>query len=203
VHAAGQLAAFDATRPIPARGWVLGLNRHLPVDVAVRKARPAPLGFSPRFAARAKRYRYRVLVDFVRDPALQARAWRVPLLDLDAMAREAEAARGTHDFAAFRSAGDERPTTERTLLRVDIEREADPRVVAVVVEGTAFLYNMVRILVGTMVDVARGRLEAGAIGRALASRERAHAGTTAPAHGLVLEHVDLGQPEGLGEPWPR
>jgi tRNA pseudouridine38-40 synthase len=203
VHAEGQLAAFDAQRAIPSRGWVLGLNRHLPDDVAVRRARTVPAGFSPRFAARSKRYRYRVLVDFVRDPAWRARAWRVPLIDVEAMAREAEAARGTHDFAAFRSAGDERPSTERTLLRVDVVRETDPRVVAVVFEGTAFLYNMVRILVGTMVDVARGRLEAGAVSRALESRERGMAGTTAPAHGLVLEHVDVALPEGIGEPWPR
>jgi tRNA pseudouridine38-40 synthase len=204
VHAEGQLAAFDTSRVIPARGWVLGLNRHLPDDVAVRRALSAPLGFAPRFAARAKRYRYRVLVDFVRDPAWRTTAWRVPLVDFAAMAREAEAARGTHDFAAFRSAGDERPTTERTLHRVEVEREpGDPRIVSVVVEGSAFLYNMVRILVGTMVDVARGRLEPGAVARALASRQRGHAGTTAPAHGLVLEHVDLGPAEGLGEPWPR
>ena len=203
VHAEGQLVAFDATRAIPARGWVLGLNRHLPEDVAVRAARPAPPGFSPRFAARSKRYRYRVLVDFVRDPGWQARAWRVPLLDVAAMEHEAVSARGTHDFAAFRSAGDERPSTERTLYRVDVAREADPRVVAVIVEGSAFLYNMVRILVGTMVDVARGRLDVGAVGRALAARDRGYAGTTAPAHGLVLEQVDLGAVEGLGEPWPR
>jgi tRNA pseudouridine38-40 synthase len=144
-----------------------------------------------------------VLVDFVRDPAWRARAWRVPLLDIEAMAREAEAARGTHDFAAFRSAGDDRPSTERTLFRVDVVREDDPRIAAVVVEGTAFLYNMVRILVGTMVDVGRGRLEVGAVGRALESRERCLAGTTAPAHGLVLEQVDVDLPSGTGEPWPR
>ena len=203
VHAEGQLAAFDAERAIPSRGWVLGLNKHLPDDVAVRRARAVPARFSPRFAAHAKRYRYRVVVDLVRDPSWRIRAWRVPLLDVDAMAREAEAACGTHDFAAFRSAGDERPTTERTLTRVDVEREADPRVVAVVVEGSAFLYNMVRILVGTMVDVARGRLEEGAVKRALVSRDRGQAGTTAPAHGLVLERVDVDLPEGTGEPWPR
>jgi tRNA pseudouridine38-40 synthase len=204
VHAEGQLAAFDAQRVIPSRGWVLGLNRHLPDDVAVRKAIAAPVGFSPRFAARAKRYRYRVLVDFVRDPAWRGRAWRVPKVDVDAMAREAEAARGTHDFAAFRSSGDERPTTERTLFHVAVEREADPRIVAVVVEGNAFLYNMVRILVGTMVDVARGRLETGAVRRALASGDRGHAGTTAPPHGLVLEHIDVTLPEEESrDVWPR
>jgi tRNA pseudouridine38-40 synthase len=202
VHADGQLVAFDATRDIPPRGWTLGLNQHLPEDVAVRAARAVPLAFSPRFAARGKRYRYRVLVDVVRDPVLRTRAWRVPAVDVAVMAREAEAARGTHDFAAFRSSGDARATTVRTLRRVDVERENDPRVVAVVVEGDAFLYNMVRILVGTLVDVARGRLPPGAVARALEARDRRTAGTTAPAHGLVLEHVDVLLPEGAGEPWP-
>jgi tRNA pseudouridine38-40 synthase len=206
VHAEGQLAAFDAQRVIPSRGWVLGLNRHLPEDVAVRTATSAPVGFSPRFAAQGKRYRYRVIVDLVRDPTWRGRAWRVPRLDVDAMAHEAEAARGTHDFAAFRSSGDERPTTVRTLFHVGVEREADPRIVAVVVQGNAFLYNMVRILVGTMVDVARGRLEAGAVKRALASGDRGQAGTTAPPHGLVLEHVEVTLPEpeeGPRDVWPR
>jgi tRNA pseudouridine38-40 synthase len=203
VHAEGQLAAFDATRDIPPRGWTLGLNQHLPEDVAVRSARPVPPGFSPRFAARGKRYRYRVLVDSVRDPVWRTRAWRVPEADSAVMAREAEAARGSHDFAAFRSSGDERATTVRTLGRVDVERESDPRVIAVVVEGDAFLYNMVRILVGTMVDVARGRLAPGAVARALDARDRRVAGTTAPAHGLVLEQVEVELPPEAGEPWPR
>lgn len=202
VHAEGQMVAFDTEQDIPARGWTLGLNQHLPDDVAVRSARAVPPGFAPRFASRGKRYRYRVLVDPVRDPRWRTRAWRVPGVDPEAMAREAEAARGTHDFASFRSAGDERATTVRTLSRVAVEREDDPRIVALVVEGDAFLYNMVRILAGTVVDVARGRLAGGAVVRALDSRDRRVAGTTAPAHGLVLERVDVDLPEGTGDPWP-
>jgi len=203
VHAQGQLVAFDALRDVPLRGWVLGLNKNLPDDVAVRAARAVPPGYSPRFSARGKRYRYRVLVDAVRDPLWRTRAWRIPDLEPEAMLPEAEAARGTHDFASFRSSGDERPTTVRTLTRVDIEYEADRRIVAVVVEGDAFLHNMVRILVGTMVDVGRRRLEAGATARALAVRDRRAAGTTAPAHGLVLERVDMELTDQRGEQWPR
>ena len=130
------------------------------------------------------------------------RAWRVSDVDVAAVALEARAALGTHDFVAFRSSGDERDNTVRTLSRVEVEREAHPGVVAVVVEGNAFLYNMVRILVGTMVDVGRGRLEQGAVARALESRDRGQAGTTAPAQGLVLERVDVELPSGSGERWP-
>ncbi len=202
VHAEGQLAAFDTERDIPPKGWTLGINQHLPDDLAVRAARAVPAGFSPRFAATGKRYRYRVLVDEVRDPRWRQLAWRIPELDVDAAASEGRAAIGTHDFAAFRASGDERVDTTRTLTRVAVERESDPRVVSFVVEGNAFLYNMVRILVGTLVDVGRGRLAPGAIDRALAAKDRALAGTTAPAHGLVLEQVHVRLPEGAGERWP-
>ncbi|MGD0524879.1 MAG: tRNA pseudouridine(38-40) synthase TruA [Polyangiaceae bacterium] len=202
VHAEGQLVAFDSERAIPAKGWTLGLNQHLPEDLAVRASRAIPAGFSPRFASRGKRYRYRVLVDPVRDPRWRTRAWRVSDVDPAAMGREGLAAVGTHDFAAFRSAGDERAITTRTLTRVEVEPGDDPRLLSVVVEGSAFLYNMVRILVGTMVDVGRGRLAPGAVARALETHERREAGITAPAHGLVLEHVFVDLPEGTGEQWP-
>jgi tRNA pseudouridine38-40 synthase len=201
VHAAGQLAAFDGTVDVPLRGWVLEINKHLPDDVAVRSARRVPAGYAPRLAARSKRYRYRVLVDVIRDPHWRTRAWRLPELDVEAMASEAACARGTHDFASFRAAGDSRANTVRTLTRLDVEREEDPRVVAVVVEGDAFMQHMVRILVGTMADVARKRLARGAMAAALGARDRRAAGTTAPAHGLMLEHVEV-ELEGLGERWP-
>jgi tRNA pseudouridine38-40 synthase len=202
VHAEGQLVAFDTRRDIPERGWVLGLNQHLPDDLAVRSARAVPSGFVPRFAARGKRYRYRVLVDSVRDPRWRTHAWRVSSIDPSAFAREGHDAVGTHDFAAFRTASDPRINTVRTVTRVEVEAEADPRVLAVVVEGNAFLHNMVRILVGTMVDVGRGRLPAGTVATAIAQRTRVAAGTTAPAHGLVLERVDVDLPEGAGARWP-
>jgi tRNA pseudouridine38-40 synthase len=191
VHADGQRVAFDTALLVPSRGWVLGLNQHLPDDLAVRAACTVKAGFAPRFAARSKRYRYRVLEDAVRDPRWRSRAWRVPELDVSAVAREAKAAVGTHDFASFRSAADERPSTVRTLTRVDVERGQDARIVSIVVEGNAFMHNMVRILVGTMVDVGAGRLPAGTMAAAIAARDRRAAGTTAPAHGLVLEQVHL------------
>jgi tRNA pseudouridine38-40 synthase len=203
VHAEGQVAAFDALRDIEARGWVLGLNAALPDDVAARAARRVPAGFDPRAAARGKRYRYRLLVDPVRDPLLRGRAWRVGHpLDLDRMEREAARLEGTHDFRAFRSARDEREHTTRTLARVAIERES-ARVVGILVEGSAFMHNMVRIIAGTLVDVARGHLAEGAVTRAIESGDRSVLGTTAPAHGLVLERVELAGIDEGGDAWPR
>ncbi len=210
VHAEGQLAAFDTTLDIPPKGWVLGLNQHLPEDVAVRAARIVPADFTPRFAARGKRYRYRLVLDKVRDPRLRTRAWRIgDDVDLDKLAREAQTIVGTHDFAAFRTSADERAITVRTMTRAVVEKELDephesgPRIVSITIDGTAFLHNMVRILVGTLMDVARGRLEEGAIVRAIAAKDRRVAGTTAPAHGLTLERIDVELPNGAGERWPQ
>jgi tRNA pseudouridine38-40 synthase len=203
VHAEGQLAAFDPTRAIDARGWVLGLDSHLPEDVAVRAARGMPFGYDPRTMSRRKRYRYSLLLDQVRDPLRRGRAWRLGYdLDLERMAREARRAEGTHDFRAFRTSHDQRQNTVRTLERVAVERLGD-RVITIAVTGTAFMHNMVRILAGTLVDVARGQLDEGAVTRAIASGERRDLGPTAPAHGLCLELVDVAIPETAGVPWPR
>ncbi|MEI7893322.1 MAG: tRNA pseudouridine(38-40) synthase TruA [Myxococcales bacterium] len=202
VHAEGQLVGVDVFRRIAPRGWVLGLNKVLPEDLSVRQARLVPIGYNPRHEARRKRYGYRLQVDAVRDPHLRLRVWRVaPPVDLARLGREAEAAVGTHDFASFRAASDGREHTVRTMFRV--ETAVEGRVVRVVVEGNAFMHNMVRILVGTLVDVARGRLAEGAVARALAVRDRRVAGMTAPAQGLTLEQIEVALPEGVAEMWPE
>lgn len=203
VHAEAQLAAFDTALAMPPRGWVLTLNQHLPDDVSVRWAQHVSPGFAPRFASKTKRYRYDLLLDKVRDPLWSAKTWRIGYdMNMEAMAREARSIVGTHDFAAFRSAGDERAVTVRTIRSATVKQNTeDPRRFSIEVVGTAFLYNMVRILVGTLVDVARGHLEEGAIARAIAERKRELAGQTAPPHGLTLAAIELDVPDG-GEAWP-
>ncbi|WP_437712754.1 tRNA pseudouridine(38-40) synthase TruA [Sorangium sp. So ce448] len=204
VHARDQRVAFDTTAPLPPRGWVLATARHLPEEIVIRRAAVVRLGFSPRFESLRKRYRYLVLRDLVRDPFLSRRAWRVEGITDEAIERaraEALAAKGTHDFAAFRTSADERTTTVRTLYGVELSLDpADPRVVRIDVEGNAFLHNMVRILVGTLMDVARGHLAPGAIARALSSLDRRDAGITAPPDGLYLERIHL-RDDGQ-EAWP-
>ncbi len=205
VHAWDQRVAFDPTLSIPLRGWALGLARHLPEEIAIRRAWLVEPGFVPRFASLRKRYRYRVLFDERRNPFLEGRAWRIPHTlneeTLGLVRGECEAVIGTHDFAAFRSAADERENTTRTLFAVAPARDAeDPHSLWITFEGDAFLHNMVRILVGTFVDVGRGRKPPGSAARALATKDRREAGITAPAEGLMLERVWLRE-EGQS-PWP-
>jgi tRNA pseudouridine38-40 synthase len=182
------------------------VNAALPTDVAVRSARAVPRGFEPRAHGRGKRYRYHVLIDRVRDPLLERSAWRVDA-PFDRARAEAELAAivGTHDFRAFRTAADPRIDTVRTLARATIvePRADEPRLLAIEVDGNAFLHNMVRIIAGTAIDVGRGRLRPGATARALASGARTDLGMTAPPHGLILDEVRLELPalEG-GDAWP-
>lgn len=192
VHARGQLAAFDPTRTIAPKGWALGLSAHLPSEITIRQAALAPPGAEPRFFAVRKRYRYLILRDPLRDPFWEGRALRFShQLDIHELRAEAAFLVGTHDFAAFRSSSDERTNTVRTIETVRVEHLADDsRVLAVDVVGTGFMHNMVRIIVGTLLDVARGQLAAGAIAKGLAGGGRKDLGMTAPAQGLYLESIE-------------
>lgn len=202
VHALGQVAAFDPTRAIEPRGWLRGLNASLPDDVAVVGAETCEPGYTPRFDTVDKTYRYLVLRGEVRHPLLRGRAWFLgprhggTSLDLPAMRAAAERLCGTHDFRAFRSADDDRENTTRTLHAIDVHDGwgDEPRLVAIEVRGDAFMKNMVRILVGTLVEVGRGRRTPDEVTALLGpSARRDDAGTTAPAHGLTLVSMRLGR----------
>jgi tRNA pseudouridine38-40 synthase len=202
VHARAQLAAFDTDQPIPARGWALGVARHLPAEIGVLRAAPVRPGFDPRAHVHSKTYRYSVLESPVRDPLLESRAWRVGhRLNHELMAAEIRHLVGEHDFRAFRSAADERIHTVRRILRAEVRKAgSDPRCLDIWLEGDGFLHHMVRIIAGTLVDVGRGRLPAGSIARAFGSGSRGELGITAPPDGLYLEEVDLDEP--VADGWP-
>lgn len=196
VHARDQRVAFDPSRELPLSAWTHGAQKHLPDSLSIRAAWPVEAGYNPRFCTIAKTYRYLLLADPARDPFWDGRAWRVAELlgdvAVDRMQAEAAVAVGQHDFAAFRGALDKRESTVRTLSTVAVTRAPDdPRLIRVDVRGDAFMYNMVRILVGTLVDVGRGRSPPGAIARAIASKDRRSAGITAPPDGLYLERYEL------------
>jgi tRNA pseudouridine38-40 synthase len=204
VHARAMPATFQTPRAISADGFARGLNALLDEDVAVLAARDMPPGFEAREASVAKTYCYRVLTGPSRWPLLRHDRWwvREPL-DLDALRAAAAQLVGEHDFAAFRSSACGARTTQRCLHSVEVSAHAEPPGVDLVVTGNAFLHNMVRILAGTLVDVGRGRLDVGAVARALASGDRRQAGQTAPARGLTLERVHFSGYPRLGKAAPR
>ncbi len=195
VHARGQVASFHTERAVPLHGIRRGLNSMLPDQIAVAEAIDAPDDFHPRFSATGKHYRYLLLTRDARDPRWRDRAWHHPAaLDRDAMQAAAAALIGEHDFAAFRAAGCTANRTVRRIDRIDLVELAGDlpgpsSVLAVDVRGNAFLRNMVRILVGTLVEVGRGRRPAAQVAEILGSKDRTRAGITAPAHGLELVEV--------------
>lgn len=191
VHASGQVASFHTERPIPLHGIRRGLNSLLPPAIAVVEAVDAGDEFHPRFSATGKHYRYLVWTRGERSPRWRDRAWHHSApLDLAAMQHGAEALIGEHDFAAFRAAGCTALRTIRRIERIDIAAlPGCPELVAIDVRGNAFLRNMVRILVGTLIEVGNGRRPVAQVAEILASKDRTRAGMTAPAHGLELVSV--------------
>jgi len=191
VHAREQLAAFDTDKDIGLRGWVLAISQHLPDEIAVVRATRVPPGFDARRLLTRKVYRYTVLHSLVRDPFLEGRAWRVMERfnhsELNAIAQSLV---GKHDFAAFRGAADTRTDTVRQIFRISVAAaHNDDRITLVEVEGDKFLYNMVRIIVGTLIDIGRERRPRDAFAQALLSHARTDLGMTAPPDGLCLERV--------------
>jgi len=195
VHALGQVVAFDAPRALPSKAWVRGLSDLLPVDLVVVAADEVPDDFDPRRWATGKRYRYFVSRRQSRAPLLRRTHWEVfPPLDVESMRIAAPVLVGTHDFSSFRAADCEAPHPRRTLRELDLQAVGD--ILRIEVEGTAFLKHMVRNIVGSLVEVGRGRRAPEWIAEVLAARDRTLAGPTAPAHGLTLVEVTYGPVRG-------
>jgi tRNA pseudouridine38-40 synthase len=189
VHARGQVASFRTTRAIPVHGIRRGLNSLLPDAIAVRDAAEVGDDFHPRFSATGKHYRYLVWASPERTPRWRHRAWhRAERLEVEEMAVAARVMCGEHDFAGFRAAGCSAKTTRRTISGIDLTFP-EPDLLAIDVRGNAFLRNMVRIMVGTLVEVGQGRRTPTQVAEILETGVREHAGVTAPAHGLELMEV--------------
>ena len=192
VHAEGQVAqlaldgAFDAVRLREA------LNFHMkPHPVVVLQAAIAPDGWNARFSAIRRLYRYRILNRRARPALLAGRVWHVPqTLDAAAMHRAAQPLLGKHDFTSFRAAACQAKSPLRTLDRLDVTQDGD--IITIIAEARSFLHHQVRNLVGTLKLVGEGSWPEQRVATALAARDRAAAGPTAPAEGLAL--VDVGYP---------
>ena len=211
VHALGQVAAFTIARELEPDALVRALNAHLPHAVRVLTAEDALPIFHPRFGARTKTYRYRLWNGDVMSPFERRYAWHVPgPLDVDAMSAAARLLEGRHDFAAFQATGSSVTTTEREIfssriancgLRIGAAFETKSAIESAIrnphsailcyeVSGTGFLRHMVRIIVGSLVEIGRGRQPVEWISGVIASRNRTMAGPTAPPEGLFLVRVE-------------
>lgn len=191
VHALGQVASVRLTASIDPPTLARALNAVLPLDVRVAGVEVMPDGFHARFSATGKVYDYRIVNGPFASPFVRRYVWHViPALDRGAMAAAAGGLLGEHDFAAFQAAGSEVHTTVRTVRSVDWSGTggpADPLVLRIA--GDGFLRHMVRIVAGTLVEVGLGRRTPADVAGMLAGRDRARAGATAPASGLLLREV--------------
>ena len=180
--------SFFLDNPIPCERLVRALNSRLPAAIAAMSCREVPADFHARYACLGKRYCYRVLNAPEPDPfwAGLALHWPHPL-DEALLGREAQAFVGRRDFSAFCNAGGQAQDPVRAVRAVSVTRRG--RLVELRVTGDGFLYNMVRIMAGTLLDHSQGRIAPGEIPAILESRDRARAGITAPACGLILERV--------------
>lgn len=197
VHARCNVVHFESDAARDPRNWVLGTTSLLPSSMSVRWCQEVGGDFSARFSARARRYRYSILNRPMR-PALgrQYLAWTRKLLDADAMHRAAQALVGERDFSAFRTVHCQAPHARRDLQEISVRREGE--VVVVEVQANAFLHHMVRNIVGSLLEVGQESRPEHWIGEVLEARDRARAGPTAPAGGLVflgpLYPVECGLP---------
>lgn len=194
VHAEWQIAAFESVRDYEPERCKIALNALTPPEIMIRHACNAPDGFQPRFESQGKHYRYWLYQGKYLPPMLLNRAAHVRPLDIDNMRRASEYLLGEHDFSAFRAADCQAKTPVRTITRIDISNASGPYVypcfdegalVQIDVVGTAFLKQMVRIIVGTLIKFGLGE-EPVQMRKILESRQRVMAGETAPACGLTL-----------------
>lgn len=188
VHARGMAAHFRTDSRLPLKAFRDGSNRFLPQDVVIRAVEEKADAFHARYAAKGKWYRYTIYRHQVRSPLAARTAWHLRGdLDLDAMRAAAMQLVGEHDFQAFRSSTCAARTSVRELFQIDLTEQGD--FLWIDFRGSGFLKHMVRMLVGTLVEIGQGRRPAGDIDKLLAGAPGVVTGVNAPAHGLCLEEV--------------
>ena len=189
VHAKGQVIHFDSILDIPAEKWSVALNTLLPHDIVVQHTEAVSSSFHARFNVTAKEYRYFIQLGERRDPFKRAFAYYYPYtLDITAMKEAMQYFIGEYDFTSFCSAKTDKEIKIRKITSVNLELEENTLVFSV--KGNGFLYNMVRIMVGTLLDVGRGRKSPQSIPSIIEKKDRMAAGKTASACGLYLWKVD-------------
>ncbi len=191
VHAEAQVANFKIDSPLPLKNIKHGLNNHLPKDVAVLLAEDVDPYFHARFDAKEKLYRYTILNREVRSPLLKRHsAFFSYDLDIGAIKKAARFLIGKKNFKSFQASDKKKIDPVRTITKLDVVKKANK--IEISIQANGFLYNMVRNIVGTLVDVGRGRIKPDEVKDILSKRNRSFAGQTAPSKGLCLVKVFYG-----------
>ena len=188
VHSLGNIAVFDTNTRMPADKIAFALNQRLPEDIVVQGSCEVEDGWHPRYQNSRKTYEYRILNRTFRMPTrrLDTYFYHYPL-DVEKMKKAASYLEGEHDFKSFCAIGAQVKTTVRTIYACDVEKEGD--IITIRVTGNGFLYNMVRILTGTLLEIGMGKREPESVETILREKDRNLAGFTAPARGLTLVEV--------------
>ena len=190
VHALGNVAVFDTETTIPAERIAMALNQRLPEDIVIIKSEEVPPDFHPRYCDCSKTYEYHIMNTQIPIPTQRLTNYFVSYpLDLNKMRQAASYLVGEHDFASFCNVRTDVASTVRTIYSLDILQEGE--MITIRITGNGFLYNMVRIIVGTLIRVGRGFYEPERVKEILEEKDRKAAGVTAPAHGLTLVSIDF------------
>lgn len=190
VHSLGNIAIFNTNTRMPAEKISFALNQRLPEDIVVQDSREVPSDWHPRYQNSRKTYEYRILNRTFRMPGRRFDTYfYYHPLDVEKMQQAAAYLEGVHDFKSFCAVGAQVKTTTRTIYSCNVTRDASD-VITVRVTGNGFLYNMVRIIAGTLIKVGGGELAAEEIPLILEKKDRSAAGPTAPAHGLTMIGIE-------------
>jgi tRNA pseudouridine38-40 synthase len=192
VHAKGQAGLIEVVSPIPTENFPKALTDRLPLDIAVLDACEVDKAFDLIGDVTRKLYRYAICISKARPVMAIRYCWHLPgRFDIQAMQDASRHLVGTHDFKSFASAADQRQSSVRTVFRCDVLALEDKnhQWIIIDIEGDGFLYNMVRNMVGTLIDIGHGRWEPAMISSILEAKDRTAAGQLAPASGLCLEWI--------------
>jgi len=189
VHAYGQIAHFLTNSSIPGDKFSYAINNLLPDDIVIKKSEEVSVDFHSRYSSKGKKYRYLIYNNAHSSAIMRNRAYHVrPQLDFEAMQKASQYFSGRHDFSAFQATGGQVRSAIREIYSMDVFKKED-NLIGIEVSGNGFLYNMVRIIAGTLIYVGMGKIAASEIPQIIDSLDRTRAGKTAPAKGLYLMEI--------------
>ena len=188
VHADGNYCIFDTETNIPAEKIAYALNQRLPEDISIIKSEEVEIDWHPRYQNSVKTYQYTIVNREMPDPVRRLYSFfTYSKLDVDKMKEAAKYLEGEHDFSCFCSSGAQVESTVRTIESLEVTQNGDE--IAIIVKGNGFLYNMVRIIAGTLLEVGEGKIEPSKMTEIIDSKDRGLAGKTAVARGLKLVEI--------------